>query len=104
MPKIPITGGNFQSPAGVPLAFGTVTFRLSTDAMAGDDLIAAGRLISFSLDANGDLNGFIFPNDQMQPNNTTYRARAYTAQGQLCWESEFYVTTPSWVLEEVTNE
>jgi hypothetical protein len=102
--KIPITGGNFQAPNGVPLAGGTVTFRLSNDAVAGDDQLAAGRLVSFPLDANGNLSGQIWPNDSMLPPNTTYKARAYTAQGQLVWESEFYVTTPSWVEEETTNE
>ena len=101
---IHITGGNFQAPNGVPLSGGKITFRLSNDAVAGDDQLAAGRLISFTLDANGNLNGLIWPNDQMQPPDTTYKARAYTAQGQWVWESEFYITTPSWVLEETTNE
>ena len=96
-----ITGGNFQSASGVPLAFGRVTFRLNTDASAGFVQISAGRVISFPLDVNGNLSGFIWPNDQMMPNNTVYFARAYTAQGQLVWEQEFYITTPSWVLEEV---
>lgn len=101
MAKIPITGGNFQDAAGNPLAFGKVTFRLNTDAMAGDSQISAGRIVTFDLDANGNLSGYIWPNDQMSPSNTIYFARAYTAQGQLVWESEFHITTPSWVTEEV---
>ena len=101
MAKILITGGNFQDAAGNPIASGTVTFRLNTDAMAGDSQISAGRVISFPLDANGNLSGFIWPNDQMLPNNTVYIARAYTAQGQRVWEQEFYITSPSWAIEEV---
>jgi len=101
MAKIQITGGNFQAADGKPLAFGKVTFRLNTDAMAGDSQISAGRVISFPLDANGNLSGFIWPNDQMLPNNTVYIARAYTAQGQRVWEQEFYITSPSWAIEEV---
>jgi hypothetical protein len=99
MATILISGGNFQSPSGVPLALGHVTFRLNTDAMAGDKQISAGRLIRFPLDANGNISGYIWPNDQMIPNDTVYFAKAYTASGELAWESELYITSPSWVEE-----
>jgi hypothetical protein len=102
MAKILITGGNYQAPNGVPLSGGSVTFRLNTDAMAEDSQISAGRLISFPLDADGNLSGYIWPNDQMDPSNTTYTVRAYTAQGQQVWEGQYYITTPSWVTEEVS--
>jgi hypothetical protein len=101
MAKILITGGNFQDAAGNPIAFGIVTFRLNTDAMAGDSQISAGRIVTFNLDANGNLSGYIWPNDQMAPNNTVYFAKAYAADGQLVWESEFYITSPSWAIEEI---
>ena len=94
---IPITGGNFQSAAGVPLADGKVTFRLNTDAMSHDSLITAGRTITFPLDSNGNISGYIWPNDQMTPDNTVYFVRAFTAQGQLVWEGQFHITTPSWM-------
>jgi len=99
MAKILIAGGNYQDAAGNPLAGGSVTFRLNTDAMAGGSQISAGRIVTFTLDANGNLSGYIWPNDQMTPNNTVYFARAYTAEGQLVWEQEFYITSPSWVTE-----
>ena len=105
MPKIKIQGGNFQSASGAPLAFGYATFRLSVDAMADDVQISAGRIIRLPLDANGNLSGYIWPNDQMEPNNTVYIARAYTAQGQFVWESQLYITSPSgsFVTEEVND-
>jgi large repetitive protein len=99
-----ITGGNFQSASGVPLDGGRVDFRLNTDAVtAGGFQLVAGRIISFTLDSNGDLDGYIWPNDQLTPTNTKYIARAYTAQGQFVWSAEFFITTPSplWELEEV---
>jgi hypothetical protein len=101
MATILISGGNFQDAAGNPLAFGYVTFRLNMDAMAGDSQISAGRLVTIPLDANGNLTSQIWPNDAMLPNNTVYFAKAYTAEGQLVWEAELYITTPSWVLGEV---
>jgi hypothetical protein len=95
MAKILIQGGNFQAANGVPLAGGYVTFRLNMDAMAGDSQISAGRIVTFPLDANGNLSGYIWPNDQMTPNDTSYFAKAYTAQGQLVWESQLYITSNS---------
>jgi hypothetical protein len=97
MAKILITGGNFQDAAGNPLAFGYVTFRLNTDAMAGDCQLSAGRVVTFPLDADGNLSGEIWPNDLMIPSNTVYFAIAYTAKGQPVWEQQLYITSLSWV-------
>jgi hypothetical protein len=93
MPKILITGGNFQAPNGVPLAGGYVTFRLNMDASAGDSQISAGRILTFPLDVNGNLSGLIWPNDQMTPNNTVYIAQAFTSAGQLVWDQQLFITT-----------
>lgn len=95
MSKILISGGNFQAPNGVPLAGGYVTFRLNTDAMAGDSQISAGRIVTFPLDANGNLSGLIWPNDMMTPNNTVYLVQAFTAQGHLVWKQQLYITARS---------
>jgi hypothetical protein len=95
MAKILISGGSFQAPNGVPLAGGYVTFRLNTDAMAGDSQISAGRIVTFPLDANGNLSGLIWPNDQMTPNDTIYFAQAFTATGELVWESQLHITSGS---------
>jgi hypothetical protein len=100
MAKILITGGNFQDAAGKPIAGGKVTFKLNTDATAGDCQLSANRIVSFDLDDNGDLSGYIWSNDQMTP-DTVYIAKCYTALGQLVWESQFYITAPSWTVEEV---
>jgi hypothetical protein len=102
MAKIFISGGNFQAPNGVPLAGGYVTFRLNTDAVAGGSQISAGRIVTFDLDLNGNLAGYIWPNDQMTPNDTVYFVQAFTAAGQLVWNAELHITSPSiWVTEEV---
>ena len=95
MAKRLISGGGFQDASGAPIAGGKVTFRLNTDATAGDCQLAAGRIISFELDDYGNLSGYIWPNDQMTPDNTVYIAKCYTASGQLVWEAQFYITTPS---------
>ena len=93
MPKTPITGGNFQSAAGTPLANGYVTFRLNKDAVVGNVQVSSRILVTLPLDARGDLSGAIWPNDQMTPTDTVYFVRAYTAQGQLVWEAELYIST-----------
>jgi hypothetical protein len=95
MAKILITGGNFQSASGVPLSGGYVTFRLNTDGMAGDSQISAGRIVTFPLDVNGNLSGLIWPNDQMTPNDNVYFVQAFTAEGQLVWESQLHITSGS---------
>jgi len=85
-----IINGNFQSPSGVPLAFGYVTFRLSTDAVtSSNDQVVAGRLVTVPLDANGNVLGTVslWPNDQLDPADTVYILKAYTVQGQLVLEA-----------------
>ncbi len=84
---------NFQSLSGEPIANGTVTFTLSTDAMVSDSQINAGRVATFTLDANGNLSGYIWANDHLTPANTTYRVKVYTAQGQLVFEQDMLVPT-----------
>ena len=95
MPKILISGGNFQGPDGVPLAGGYVTFRLNIDAVVDDSQISAGRVVTFPLDVNGNLSGLIWPNDQMTPNNTVYFVQAFTAEGHQVWESQLHITSGS---------
>ena len=96
--KIPILY-NFQDPSGNPLAYGTVTFTLNTDAVTiTGQQINAGVVTSFTLDVNGNLSGFLWPSDQLTSDglspNTTYRVKAYTAEGQLCFEQDRVVLTP----------
>jgi hypothetical protein len=95
--KIPLTM-NFQDAAGHPLSYGTVTFTLNTDAVTiTGQQINAGIVTSFTLDVNGNLSGFIWPNDQMTSDsispNTTYRVKAYTAEGQSCFEQDMVIPT-----------
>jgi len=84
-----IINGNFQSPSGVPLAFGYVTFRLSTDAVTGTgQQVSSERLVIVPLDVNGNVLGTsLWPNDQLNPANTVYILRAYTAAGELVLEA-----------------
>lgn len=96
--KIPITGGNYQDAAGNVLKNGYVTFRLNKDALVGNVQVSSKILVTLPMDANGDLSGSIWPNDQMNPIDTVYFVRAYTAQGELAWEQELYITSPSTVL------
>jgi hypothetical protein len=84
-----IINGNFQSPSGVPLAFGYVTFRLSTDAVTGTgQQVSSERLVTVPLDVNGNVLGTsLWPNDQLNPADTVYILRAYTAAGELVLEA-----------------
>jgi hypothetical protein len=97
---------NFQDPSGAPLANGTVTFRLSTDVMAGSVQLSASRLVKASLDSGGNLAINLWPNNQMTPAGTVYIVKAYTALGQLVWEGELTVTdntVPSFLLLETSH-
>lgn len=97
---------NFQDPSGAPLANGTVTFRLSTDVMAGSVQLSASRLVKASLDSGGNLAINLWPNNQMTPTGTVYIVKAYTALGQLVWEGELTVTdstVPSFLLLESSH-
>jgi hypothetical protein len=84
-----IINGNFQSPSGVPLAFGYVTFRLSTDAVTDTgQQVSSELLITVPLDVNGNVLGTsLWPNDQLTPADTVYILRAYTAAGELVLEA-----------------
>jgi hypothetical protein len=89
---------NFQDAGGHPLSYGTVTFTLNTDAVTiTGQQINAGRVVSFTLDVNGNLSGLLWPTDQMTSDsispNTTYRVKAYTAESQLCFEQDMVIPT-----------
>jgi len=95
--KVPLTM-NFQDAGGNPLSYGNVTFTLNTDAVTiTGQQINAGRVVSFTLDVNGNLFGPLWPTDQMTSDsispNTTYRVKAYTAEGQLCFEQDMVIST-----------
>jgi hypothetical protein len=82
---------NFQDPAGNPLAGGSVTFTLNTDAMAGDVQVCAGRVVTFDLDDTGSFTGMLWASDELMPLGITYRVRAYTVEGQLVFEQDLLV-------------
>jgi len=82
---------NFQDASGEPLEFGSVTFTLNTDAMAGDSQICAGRVNLFLLDGSGSFTGMIWKNSDLTPAGTTYRVKAYTSEGQLAFEQDMTV-------------
>lgn len=93
-----ITGGAFQDPMGNPLAAGSITLQLNTDAVTGTNAqLAAGRLVSATLGNSGSISGTVnvWPNDQLTPTTTVYIVRVYTSTGQLAWQSE--QTIPSGV-------
>jgi hypothetical protein len=85
-----ITGGQFQDALGNPLAYGSVTFRLTSDANVSDSNIMAGILTTAMLGSNGSISGtvYLWPTDQLTPALTVYRIKAYTATGELAWQSE----------------
>lgn len=87
-----ITGGQFQDCAGNPLAAGYITFQLSTDGSASSPnlQVSAGIITRATLDSNGSISGtvYLWPNDQLTPTTTVYVIKAYTAHGELGWQSE----------------
>ena len=91
-----IIGGNFQDPSGNPLAYGTLTVRINTDAVFGTQQIAA-KSASTPLDANGNIASilYLFPNSAMSPSTTVYVLRAYSAAGLLVWQSENVIPSGS---------
>lgn len=87
---VELTGGAFQDISGNPLAYGYLLFSLSQDGQVNSTTqIAAGKVIKFLLDANGDIQTsppqYIWPNDVITPSGTFYYVSAYTAEGQLVW-------------------
>lgn len=85
-----IVGGNFQDPEGNALDGGSVTFRLTTDAVAAGNQVVASVLTKATLDTSGNIVGTVnlWPNDQLDPSDTIYRIKAYDVRGQQVWESE----------------
>lgn len=83
----------FQDASGNPIANGKATFRLNTDAVvtASGQQINAGIVTSFALDNSGTLSGNIWPNDQLTPTNTVYKASVFTSQGQLVWNEDLSI-------------
>lgn len=83
--KISLTGtGNFQDPAGNPIAFGTLTAQLQEDIVIGVNQICAGITVTLQLDANGNIAaGSLWP--------AVYLFTVYTAQGQRVWENQINV-------------
>ncbi len=83
-----IINGGFQSANGTLLALGYLTFRLNSDGSSGVQ-VAAGRLVTVPLDANGNIAGTValWTNDTLTPAGTTYDIRAYTAAGQEVWRN-----------------
>lgn len=83
-----IINGNWQDLAGNPLALGYLTFRLNTDMETSGVQIAAGRLVTVPLDANGSISGTVLL--AVNTESTTYDIRAYTAAGQFAWRNPVF--------------
>ena len=88
-----IVNGGFQDPFGNPLAGGTMTMRLNTDATANSPTgpqVCAGKIISVPLGATGSVVGAVevWPNADLLPNNTVYKVVVFSASGQRAWASE----------------
>jgi hypothetical protein len=84
----------FQDPSGNPLSLGTVTFRLQVDISthtSGGPQVAAGRIVSASLDSSGSCTVLLWPNNLLAP-ASIYFVTAYTAEGQPVWQGEMTVT------------
>jgi hypothetical protein len=83
-----IINGAWQDSLGNPLALGYLTFRLNTDGSSGVQ-VAAGRLVTVPLDANGNISGTVslWTNDSLTPTDTSYSVIAYTANGQPVWRN-----------------
>lgn len=85
-----LTGGGFQDCEGNPLSSGRITLELSalaTDLQTGTFQICPGEVVSYTLDANGNILGTpsVWSNDLLRPSNTFYRITVYTSKGQLAW-------------------
>lgn len=85
---------NFQDPSGAPLANGSVQLRLTQDAsaqFAGGPQIAAGRVVTAQLDANGSVTVGLRATVGLFP-TVMYEARAFTSRGLPVWNGSFIVT------------
>lgn len=84
----PTTTFSFQDPSGNPLAGGTVTFQLTYDistATSGGTQIAAGKIVTATLDSSGSISIPLVANAGLLPAGSSYRVVAYTVQGQPAW-------------------
>lgn len=85
-----IVGGAFQDLEGNPLSFGYLLFQLTKDAqVSGTGQACAGAMIRVPLDANGNVAGVVglWSNAIMTPTDAEYIISAYTAAGQLVWQT-----------------
>jgi|SRR5271165_3744739 len=87
MPQlVTVYGGGFQSPSGSPLA--SITLRLAQDVAESSHQIAAGRITTLALDANGNISpspGAVL----WAP--AAYQVIAYTALGLAAWSGQITV-------------
>jgi hypothetical protein len=89
-------GGPWLDASGNPLANGTLSIRMTNDAVAASLQICAGRTVIVTLDGDGN-----FPDDvtlvstgTMSPSSTTYIVTAYSQKGQLVWGPSQMTFTP----------
>jgi|ERR1019366_4275703 hypothetical protein len=94
-----VIGGNFQDSLGNPLANGTLQIKLSCDAVSNDGAqLCAGIIVVWPLDSNGNVTAGLMlrPTSLLRAANVSvpgqgfsvyYIMTAYSAAGQLCWQS-----------------
>jgi hypothetical protein len=84
-----ITGGNFLTPDGNPVANGYLKIRLNRDCAISSGgqtgQIGSQSVITVNLDNTGNVSGavFIWPNDQLFPSGNQYIFKVYTNNGLL---------------------
>ena len=91
--KVPVTV-TFQDPSGTPIADGSVTFSLNIDisAAASDGpQIAAGRIVTATLDSSGSATVDLWPNDLIST-GSVYFVEAFSAQGEPAWNGQMTVS------------
>lgn len=80
--------GEFQDASGAPVAFGTMKAKLQEDIVLADSQICAGRVVTFNLDANGNIvTGSLW-------GPASYLFTTFTAQGQQVWSMKVALTYP----------
>jgi len=86
-----ITGGGYQYPNGSACASCTLTLQLTVDATVSGTGQIAPKLLSYTLDASGNVpsGSTIWGNDQLQPNGTTYKASLVAVGGGQLWGPEY---------------
>lgn len=96
--RVQLIQGGFQDAMGHPVALGKLTIKLSRDAESPTGELCADLVATLPLDSNGNISGtyYVWPNSLLQPSDTYYIAKVYTAEGQLVWLQNIIVpTTPS---------